>query len=145
MKETNYFIFRCSNSRRKSGAYIFKVPQGEDEWNSEMRKDTEGENRKKKIFVCEIYYSEYQLIHTFCKSIFRDECVSQTKIFFRIFFRMSKFPHISQHDDPREHFERSTPSVNDHSAIFNILQKLCENGPSIPTISFRVTTFSCSY
>ena len=48
MKETNYFIFRCSNSRRKSGAYSFKVPQGEDEWNSEMRKDTEGENRKKK-------------------------------------------------------------------------------------------------
>ena len=129
MKETNYFIFPCSNSRRKSGAYIFKVPPGEDEWNSEMRKNTEGENRKKKIFVCEIYYSEYQLIILYILSISR---YSETNMFHRriyflgFFLRMSKFPHTRQHDDPRGHFERSTPSVNDHSTIFNILQKLCE-------------------
>ena len=38
MNEANYFVF-C--------VYIFKVPQGDYEWNSKRRKDTEGENPKK--------------------------------------------------------------------------------------------------
>ena len=44
MNEANYFIFRCSSSRTKSGVYISKVPHRDDEWNSKWRKDTEGEN-----------------------------------------------------------------------------------------------------
>ena len=47
MNEANCFIFRCSSSRRKSCVYIFKVLQGEDEWNSKWKKDTEGENPEK--------------------------------------------------------------------------------------------------
>ena len=42
----NCFIFCCSSSRRKIGVSVFKVPQGDDEWNSNWRKDTEGENQK---------------------------------------------------------------------------------------------------
>ena len=34
MNEANYFTFLCSGSIRKSGVYIFKEPQGDDEWNS---------------------------------------------------------------------------------------------------------------
>ena len=48
MNEANDYIFRCSSSIRKSaGVYIFKVPQGDDKWNSKQRKDSEGENTKK--------------------------------------------------------------------------------------------------
>ena len=47
MNDANFFIFRCSSSRRKSCVYIFKVLQGEDEWNSKWKKDTEGENAEK--------------------------------------------------------------------------------------------------
>ena len=45
-----------------------------------MRKDTEGENRKKKIFVCEIYYCEYQLIILYILSVSR---YSETNVFHR--------------------------------------------------------------
>ena len=44
--EANYFISCCSDSRRKSGVYIFKVPQVDNEWNSKWRKGTEGGNPK---------------------------------------------------------------------------------------------------
>ena len=67
MNEANYFIFRCSSSRTKSGVYIFKIPQGDDEWNSKWRNDTEGENHKKNIFVCAMHNSEYQLIKSMYK------------------------------------------------------------------------------
>ena len=43
MNEANYFLFRCSSSRRKSGVYIFKVPQG-DINNFKGRKDAERES-----------------------------------------------------------------------------------------------------
>ena len=61
MKEITLF-FPVQVLRRKSGVYIFKVPPGDDEWNYKWRKDTEGENPKNRIFVCEIHYSKYQLI-----------------------------------------------------------------------------------
>ena len=61
MKEITLF-FAVQVLRRKSGVFIFKVPQGDDEWNYKWRKDTEGENPKNRIFVCEIHYSKYQLI-----------------------------------------------------------------------------------
>ena len=38
MVGTNCSIFGHSSSRRKSGVAIFKVPQGDDEWNSNWRK-----------------------------------------------------------------------------------------------------------
>ena len=38
MVGANCSIFGCSNSRRKSGVAIFKVPQGDDEWSSNWRK-----------------------------------------------------------------------------------------------------------
>ena len=41
--------------RRKSGVYIFNVPQGDVEWNYKWRKGTEGENPKNNIFVCELH------------------------------------------------------------------------------------------
>ena len=46
MNESNCFIFRYSNFKRKSGVDIFKIPQGDDEWNSKWKKYTEGENSK---------------------------------------------------------------------------------------------------
>ena len=46
MNESNCFIFRYSNFKRKFGVDIFKVPQGDDEWNSKWKKYTEGENSK---------------------------------------------------------------------------------------------------
>ena len=51
------------------------------------------------------------------------------------YLRVWKFPQCHcQPDDLRRHFERSFHSVNDHSAIFNIFCKFCENGPCIQTI-----------
>ena len=38
MVRANCSIFGCSSSGRKSGAAIFKVPQGDDEWSSNWRK-----------------------------------------------------------------------------------------------------------
>ena len=63
MNEGNYFIFRCSSFRRKSGVCIYKVRSGKDEWNSKGCKDTEGKNLKR-IFVSEIHNSECKLIKT---------------------------------------------------------------------------------
>ena len=64
---TLFFAFQVLT--RKSGVYIFNVAQGDDEWNYNWRKDNEGENPKKNIFVCEIYYSKYQLIKSMFKII----------------------------------------------------------------------------
>ena len=47
MNEANYFIFRCSCSKKIPAVYILKVPQGDDEWYSIQRKDIRGENPKK--------------------------------------------------------------------------------------------------
>ena len=52
MNEVNYFILCCLNNeykslRQKSGVYIFKVPQGDDKWNSKWRKDIKEDNSKK--------------------------------------------------------------------------------------------------
>ena len=38
MVGANCSIFGCSDSRRKSGIAIFKVPHGDDEWSSNWRK-----------------------------------------------------------------------------------------------------------
>ena len=58
---------------------------------------------------------------------------------------MSKFPQCHrQPGDLRKHFERSVPSVKDHSAIFNIFEKFYENGPCIQAISFGVTSKKCN-
>ena len=38
MVRANCSVFGCSNSGRKYGAAIFKVPQGDDEWSSNWRK-----------------------------------------------------------------------------------------------------------
>ena len=46
MKQINLF-FAVQVLRRKSGVYFFIEPQGDDEWNSKWKKDTEGENPKK--------------------------------------------------------------------------------------------------
>ena len=46
MKQIPLF-FAVQVLRRKFGVFIFKLPQGDDEWNSKWRKDTEGENPKK--------------------------------------------------------------------------------------------------
>ena len=35
--------------RRKSGVYILKEAQGDDEWNSKRRKDTKGGNPEKHL------------------------------------------------------------------------------------------------
>ena len=40
-------LFAVQVLRRKSGVYILKVPQGDDEWNSKRRKGAKGENPKK--------------------------------------------------------------------------------------------------
>ena len=47
MKRINVF-FVVQVLRRKSGVFIVKVPHGDNEWNSKWRKDTKGENPKKK-------------------------------------------------------------------------------------------------
>ena len=54
---------------RKSGAYIFKVRQEDNEWNYKWKKDTEGDNPKNKTFVCEIDYSKCQLIKSILQII----------------------------------------------------------------------------
>ena len=46
MKQIILF-FAVQVSRRNSGAYILKVPQGDDEWNSKRRKDTKWANPRK--------------------------------------------------------------------------------------------------
>ena len=56
MNEGNYFIFRCSSFRRRSGVYIFKVPQGDNKWNSEWKKDTEGVQRHQSYPQLSIYF-----------------------------------------------------------------------------------------
>ena len=48
MKQITLF-FSVQVLRRKSGIYILKVPQGDEEWNYKRRKDTDGENLKKYI------------------------------------------------------------------------------------------------
>ena len=47
MNEVNYFIFRCSSSKTNVWCFIFKVPHGVDEWNTNWRKDIKRENPKK--------------------------------------------------------------------------------------------------
>ena len=61
MHEANYFTFRSSSSRKKSGIYFFRVPPGNNDWNTKWRKALR-ERILKIIFVCEIHYPEYQLI-----------------------------------------------------------------------------------
>ena len=46
-------FFDCLISRRNYGFYIFKVHQGGDKWNSNWMKDTEEENHKMILFLCE--------------------------------------------------------------------------------------------
>ena len=46
MKQITLY-FAVQVLRRKSGVYILKVPQGDDEWNSKRRKGGKGENPKK--------------------------------------------------------------------------------------------------
>ena len=46
MKQIILF-FAVQVSRRNSGVYILKVPQGDDEWNSKRRKDTKRANPRK--------------------------------------------------------------------------------------------------
>ena len=41
------FFFAVQVLRRKSGPYILKVSQEDEEWNSKRRKDTKGESPKK--------------------------------------------------------------------------------------------------
>ena len=53
---------------------------------------------------------------------------------------MKKF--LQSHHQPRTPRKRSVPPVKDHSAIVNIFQKFCKNGPCIQIISFRVTMVS---
>ena len=63
MNKANYFIFRCSSSKKKIWClYFLKVPQSQrdDEWNSKRRKDTNGESPKN-ISICEIHYSKDNL------------------------------------------------------------------------------------
>ena len=48
MKQMTLF-FAVQVLRRKSRVYILKVPQGDDEWNSQQKKDTRGDNLKKYI------------------------------------------------------------------------------------------------
>ena len=48
MKQITLFL-AVQVLRRKSGVYILKVPQGDDEWNSKQRKNTKGESPKKHI------------------------------------------------------------------------------------------------
>ena len=59
MKQIAMF-FAIQVLRRKSDVCIFKVPQGDGEWNSKWRKDTN---------VCERHYSKYQLIKIMYKTI----------------------------------------------------------------------------
>ena len=49
MMQTTLFL-AVQVLRGKSGVHILKVTQGENKWNSEWRKDTEGENPKK--YIC---------------------------------------------------------------------------------------------
>ena len=58
MVGTNIFIFGCSSSRRICSVSIFKVPQGDDEWNCIWRKGNVGENHKKNVCDCKRHYSE---------------------------------------------------------------------------------------
>ena len=54
MNKANYFIFRCSSSKKKIWClYFLKVPQSQrdDEWNSKRRKDTNGESPKKYFYL----------------------------------------------------------------------------------------------
>ena len=60
MKQITLF-FTVQALRRKSGVYIFKVRQRDDEWNYKWGKDTEGENPKNNISACEIHYSNINL------------------------------------------------------------------------------------
>ena len=39
MVGANCSIFGCSNSKRKSGVAILKLPQGVDQWSSDRRKN----------------------------------------------------------------------------------------------------------
>ena len=50
MKQITLF-FAVQVLTRKSGVYIFKVPQGDDKWNSKWKKATEVENPKKNPFL----------------------------------------------------------------------------------------------
>ena len=52
MKRITVF-FNVQVLRRKSGVFIVKVPQGDNEWNCKWRKDTKGENPKKKYLRLE--------------------------------------------------------------------------------------------
>ena len=67
MKQITLF-FAVQVLGRKSGIYVLKVPQGDDEWNAKRRKDTKGENPKN-IAVCKMHYSKYQLIKVMYKII----------------------------------------------------------------------------
>ena len=63
----NQIIFCGSSFGRRSGVYIFKVPQGNNEWISKWRKDTESENLKKylplwnTLFWISTYRSMYKV------------------------------------------------------------------------------------
>ena len=63
--------------RRKSGVYIFKAPQGDDEWKYKWRKDIEGENSENNISIYEIHFPKYQLIKRMYKMI--KGCINHLK------------------------------------------------------------------
>ena len=83
MVGANCSIFKFPSSRRKSDVAIFKVPERDDEWSFNWRKniisvvtkdrviDKALRERimKKNIFVCEKRYSEDQLIRCMYKII----------------------------------------------------------------------------
>ena len=76
MPGANCSIYGCSSSRRNKGIAIFKVPQGDDEYNSNWRKkiinvvikdrqldsSLKAQISNKSIYICEKHYPEDQLI-----------------------------------------------------------------------------------
>ena len=75
MNKANYFIFRCSSSKKKIWClYFLKVPQSqrEDEWNFKRRKDTNGESPKKGTELSNQHINKLTLLYfnSFCQPFY---------------------------------------------------------------------------
>ena len=77
-------IFRCTKSRITKGLAIFGIPKKDDEWHRDWREklvniitkdreinaDLRGQIKRKSLYICELHFTEDQLIRRKFKYIY---------------------------------------------------------------------------
>ena len=89
MPEANRSIFGCTKSRTTKGVAIFGIPKKDDEWHRDWREklvsiitkdresdaDLKGQIERKSLHICELHFTEDQLLRRKFKYIFYIPCL----------------------------------------------------------------------